>query len=78
MMTGVTSVRVVVMREVLQEIAGTSADRAATIAKFNAYRRQFEAIASDKFDRGETRPIEVTRADVIKFAADGRPEAPSA
>jgi hypothetical protein len=75
MMHGGTSIRVVVAREVLQD---GSADRASLLAKFDLYRRQFETIASDKFDGGEKGPIKVTRADIIKFVADRRPEEPSA
>jgi hypothetical protein len=78
MMYGGTSIRVVVAREVLQTLADGSVAKASLLAKFDLYRRQFEAIASDKFDRGEKGPIKVTRADVIKFVADRRPEAPSA
>jgi ATP-dependent protease HslVU (ClpYQ) peptidase subunit len=73
MMNAETSIRVLVTREVLQTFADASADRATLIAKFDRYRRQFEAIASDKFDRGDKSPIRVTRTDVIKFAADRRP-----
>jgi hypothetical protein len=32
---------------VLQTIADVSADRASVIGKFDLYRRQFEAVASD-------------------------------
>jgi hypothetical protein len=72
-----TSVRVVVLREVLRTIADASADKATLIAKFDRYRRHFEAIASEKFDRGEKSPIRITRADVIKFAAERRTDEPS-
>ena len=68
-----TSIRVVVTQEVLQSIADGSVDKASLLAKFNLYRRQFEAIASNKFDRGEKGPIKLTRADVIKFAAEKKP-----
>jgi hypothetical protein len=71
MMHGGTSVRVVVAREVLQD---GSDDRASLLARFAHYRRQFEAIASNKFDLGEKGPIKVARADVVKFAADRRQE----
>jgi hypothetical protein len=72
MMDDGTSIRVVVTREVLQTLAGGSMDKASLLTKFDFYRRQFEAIASDKFDRGGNGPIKVTRADVIKFVADSR------
>jgi hypothetical protein len=74
-----TSVRVLlVTREVLQVIAERSADNTSLLPKFDLYRTQFEAIASDKFDRGDQgRPIKLTRADVIKFAADRRPDGSS-
>ena len=63
------SIRVLVTREVLQTIADGYADKASMIARFDVYRRQFEAIASNKFDRGEKGPIKVTRADVIRFGS---------
>jgi hypothetical protein len=59
-------------------LADGPVDKLSLLAKFDLYRRQFEAIASDKFDRGEKGPIKATRADVIKFVADRRPEEPSA
>jgi hypothetical protein len=74
MMHGGTSVRVVVTNEVLQTLADGSVDKTSVLAKFDLYRRQFEAIASDKFDRGEKGPVKVMRADIIKFVTDRRPE----
>jgi hypothetical protein len=55
---------------VLQTIADVSADRASVIGKFDLYRRQFEAVASDKFDRGEKGPIKITGLDILQFVAD--------
>ena len=65
-----TSIRVLVIREVLQTIAGGSADKTSLMATFEVYRREFEAIASGKFDRGEKGPIRITKADILKFAAE--------
>jgi Protein of unknown function (DUF1488) len=48
MMYGGTSIRVVVAREVLQTLGDGSVAKASLLAKFDLYRRQFEAIASDK------------------------------
>jgi len=73
-----TSIRVLVAREVLQTIADGSADKTTLNASFDLYRRQFEAIASSKFDRGEKGPIKITWADILKFAADRRPDESSA
>jgi hypothetical protein len=77
MLAGATSIRIIVAREVFEDVEGAAPDKLADIAKFNAFRRQFEAIASDKFDRGERRPIKITKADIIKFAADQRADSPS-
>ena len=43
MMSDGMSIRVVVIREVLQAIADRSVDEASLLAKFDQYRRQFEA-----------------------------------
>jgi hypothetical protein len=68
MMHDGTSIRVLVTREVLQAIAERSADNTSLLPKFDLYRAQFEAIASDKFDRGaKGLPIKLTRADVMKL-----------
>jgi hypothetical protein len=75
MMHDGTSIRVLVTREVLQAIAERAADKASLLPKFALYRTQFEAIASDKFDRGEKGlPIKLTPADVMRFASDRRTE----
>jgi len=65
-----TSIRVLVTQEVLQSIAEETLDKSRLLAKFDLYRRQFEAIASDKYDRGQKGPIRVTKSDILKFAAE--------
>jgi hypothetical protein len=49
------------------------------MAIFDLYRREFEAIASGKFDRGEKGPIRVIKSDILKFAAEKQapPEEPA-
>jgi Protein of unknown function (DUF1488) len=74
MVDGDKGVRVFVDRDVLRNLAGASADKAALVAKFNLYRRQFEAIASEKYDRGQKSPVTVTQPDIIRFAAEQRPD----
>ena len=79
MMHDGTSIRVLVIREVLQTIAGGSAAKRNLMGIFDLYRREFEAIASGKFDRGEKGPIKITKSDILKFAAEKQapPEEPA-
>ena len=70
MMHNDISVRVVVTREVLQSIAGTATPQTSYMAKFEFYRREFEAIASDKFDRGERGALKITPSDFLQFTAE--------
>jgi hypothetical protein len=70
MMHDATSVRVLVAKEVLQSLAAKGP--LSLMAKFELHRKEFEAIASDKFDRGNKGPLEITGSDVLKFAAEKR------
>ena len=76
MMSDAASVRVLVTREVLQTIQGSAAPHGLA-PRFEFYRREFEAIASDKFDRGERGALKITASDLLRFAAEKRAARPS-
>ena len=63
------SIRVLVTRELLQSIAGFDASASACMQKFEYYRREFEAIASDKFDRGEKGALRIAPSDLLQLIA---------
>jgi Protein of unknown function (DUF1488) len=69
-------VRVVVSRGILRSAAAGSTGRDDSyMATFEAHRKEFEAIASDLFDRGQRGTIRITASDILDFAARrrGRP-----
>ncbi len=64
-----TTVRVLVTREVLQGLKSSLSNEGNDMTRFEAHRKEFEAIASDKFDHGQFKGmIKITRDDVLKFA----------
>jgi Protein of unknown function (DUF1488) len=66
-----TTVRVVVARRVLQDMKSSPLDAAGHIGRFEAFRKEFEAIASDKFDDGHAATrIEITSSDMVKFLVE--------
>ena len=65
------TVRVVVVRRVLQDMKSSPLDGEGNIARFEAFRKEFEAIASDKFDGGHGGgKIEITSSDMVKFLVE--------
>jgi hypothetical protein len=70
MMHGERSVRALVTRDLLQAITGSSAPLASYVAKLEFYRKEFEAIAIDKFDRGEMGALKITPSDLLQFTAE--------
>lgn len=66
-----TTVRVLVARRVLQDMRSSSTDSGACLARFELFRKEFEAIASDKFDHGHGRAkIEITSSDMVRFLVE--------
>jgi hypothetical protein len=66
-----TTVRVVVIRRVLQDMKSAPLDGEGYMARFEAFRKEFEAIASDKFDDGRcSGKIEITSSDMVKFLVE--------
>jgi hypothetical protein len=69
MMGDFKTIRVVISRRVLRGAAGSAAPQDNYMATFEIHRKEFEAIASDLFDRGQRGPIRVTASDILDFAA---------
>ena len=69
MMNGAVSIRILVTRDVLLNIGGLEEHDGLT-AKFERYRREFETIASDKFDRGERGALKITPSDLRRYAEE--------
>jgi hypothetical protein len=66
-----TTIRVLVARRVLQDMRSSSGDGGACMARFESFRKEFEAIASDKFDHGDGRAkIEITSGDMVRFLVE--------
>jgi uncharacterized protein DUF1488 len=66
-----TTVRVVVVRRVLQDMKNSAPEDEGYLARFEAFRREFEAIASDKFDGGPFMgKVEITSSDMVKFLVE--------
>ena len=66
-----TIIRILVSREVLRGAESSPPGDGGDMARFEAHRMEFEAIASDKFDHGQFRGMmKITRADVLKFVAE--------
>jgi hypothetical protein len=66
-----TTVRVVVARRVLEDMKSTSFEGDGYIARFETFRKEFEAIASDKFDNGHCNgKVEITSSDMVKFLVE--------
>jgi hypothetical protein len=66
-----TIIRILVSRDVLRGAESAPPEDGGDMARFEAHRMEFEAIASDKFDHGQFRGmIKITRADVLKFVAE--------
>jgi Protein of unknown function (DUF1488) len=66
-----TTVRVVVVRRVLQDMKSSPVDEEGHIARFEAFRKEFEAIASDKFDEGHGGgKLGITSSDMVKFLVE--------
>ena len=66
------TVRVLVARSVLATMESAPAQAGSYIQRFEVFRREFESIASDKFDRGPAKAkIEITADDMMKFLVDG-------
>ncbi len=71
MRRGDTIVRVLVARRVLETIERAPVQGDSYIARFEVFRREFESIASDKFDHGPARAkIEITADDMMKFLVE--------
>lgn len=61
-------VRVVVPRDLLQNLQSFSRESGGYLARFEAHRKEFEAVASDKFAGGPSKAkIEITSDDLLKF-----------
>ena len=71
MMNDTTTVRVLVVRRVLQDMKSSPPGEGGFLNRFETFRREFEAIASDKFDdsRGGGK-IEITSSDMVKFLVE--------
>jgi Protein of unknown function (DUF1488) len=66
-----TTVRVLVARRVLQDMRSSPSDSRAYMARFESFRKEFEAIASDKFDHAQSRgKIEITSSDMVRFLVE--------
>jgi hypothetical protein len=66
-----TTVRVLVTHEVLQAIDGSPHEQGGHIARFEAYRREFEAIASAKYDGARFHgPLKIAPPDLLNFIAE--------
>jgi hypothetical protein len=49
----------------------SSSDGGACMARFESFRREFEAIASDKFDHGRGgAKVEITSSDMVRFLVE--------
>ena len=71
MMHNDTIIRILVTREVLQGVASSLPGDGSDIARFEAHRKEFEAIASDKFDHGQFKgTMKIARDDVLKFVTE--------
>jgi hypothetical protein len=67
---GGTTIRVLVARRVLQDLKKAPAE-SGYLPRFEAFRKEFEAIASDKFDDGQfCGKIEITSSDMVKFLVE--------
>jgi hypothetical protein len=65
------TVRVLVPRAVLQNIQGLSHEGGGCLARFESHRREFEAVASDKFGDGQPKgKIEITSDDMLRFLVE--------
>jgi hypothetical protein len=65
------TVRVLVARRVLQDMRSSNGESGACMARFESFRKEFEAIASDKFDHGEGGPkVEITGSDMVRFLVE--------
>lgn len=68
MMHNYTIVRVIVSREVLDAIP-SSREAIDNMAKFFTFRKVFETVASDKFDRGNFKStLKLVPQDLTSFA----------
>lgn len=66
-----TTVRVLVARRVLQDMKNSPGGAGACMARFESFRKEFEAIASDKFDHGHVGgKVEITSADMVRFLVE--------
>jgi hypothetical protein len=66
-----TKVRVLVARRVLQDMKDSPSDSGAYMARIESFRRQFEAIASDKFDyRHRKGKFEITSGDIGRLLVE--------
>ena len=64
-------VRVVVARRILQDMKSTPLEDEGYLNRFEAFRKEFETIASDKFDEGSYGGrIEITSSDMVKFLVE--------
>ena len=71
MRRGAAIVRVVVARRILEDMKSAPAGDDGYLARFEAFRNEFEAIASDKFDDGHVSgKIEITSSDMVKFLVE--------
>jgi hypothetical protein len=69
MMHNNTIIRILVTREVLQGLKGSAPEEGNYMASFEAHRKEFEAIATNKFEHGQFRAMmKITREDVLRFA----------
>ena len=66
-----TTVRVLVVRRVLQDLKNRTVDDDDYLGRFESFRKEFEAIASDKFDQGHSKgKIEITSSDMVRFLVE--------
>ena len=71
MMHSDRTVRVLVPRDVLQSIQSFSREGGDCLSRFEAHRKEFEAVASDKFEGGpSTVRVEITSDDLLKFLVE--------
>ncbi len=69
MMHNNTIIRILATREVLQGLKSSTPEEGSYMARFEAHRKEFEAIASNKFEHGQFRAMmKITREDVLRFA----------
>ncbi len=71
MMHSDTIIRILVTHEVLHGVESSLPEEGSDMARFEAHRSEFEAIASDKFDHGQFKGMmKITKGDVLKFVAE--------